>query len=347
METIRLGKTDAMVSRLGFGGIPIQRLTEDEAVAVIQKCIELGVTYIDTANAYTTSEACIGRAVTGLRDRLFIATKSQSRDRDEVKQHLEFSLERMGCEWIDLYQFRQVGTMDQLKMVLDPNGPMGLLKDAREAGLIRHIGITSHSLDVAREAVKTDQFETIMFSFNFIAKEAGDELIPLCRDHDVGFIAMKPLAGGQLDNATLCFKYLLKFPDILPIPGIEKTHEIEEIVKLMTGPAKMSAEEQVEMERMRDALGTRFCRRCEYCQPCTEDIPISTIMISESFAKRFPPERFFVGRIAEAMAKAADCSDCGECEERCPYHLPIREMMSEQAEWYEQQRSEYLKQNGA
>ena len=347
METIRLGKTEAMVSRLGFGGIPIQRLTEDEAVAVIRKCIELGVTYLDTANAYTTSEACIGRAIVGLRDRLFIATKSQSRDREGVKEHLDLSLERMGCEWIDLYQFHQVGTMDQLKIVLDPNGPMGLLEEAREAGLIRHIGITSHSLDVAKEAVKTDRFETIMFPFNFIAKEAADELIPLAREHDVGFIAMKPLAGGQLDNATLCFKYLLQFPDILPIPGIEKPHEIEEIVEIMTGTAEMTAEEQAGMERMRDELGTRFCRRCEYCQPCTEDIPISTIMISESFAKRFPPERFFYGRIAEAMDKAADCSDCGECEERCPYELPIREMMAEKIEWYEQLRSEYLKQTGA
>ena len=346
METIRLGKTGAMVSKLGFGGIPIQRLSEDEAVAVIRKCIDLGITYIDTANGYTTSEERIGRAAPGSGDGLFIATKTHARDRDGIKRDLKLSLERLRRESIDLYQFHQVGTLDQLKAVLDPGGPMPVLEEAVQAGLIKHIVITSHSMDVAKEAVKSDRFETIMFPFNFIAKEAADELLPLAREHDVGFIAMKPLGGGMLDNAALCFKYLLQFPDIIPIPGIEQSHEIEEIVKIMNGPKELSAEEKSEMTRLTDELGTRFCRRCDYCQPCTEEIAISTVMVSASFAKRFPPERFFTGRIASVMEKASDCSDCGECEERCPYQLPIREMMAEQAEWYHKKRSEYREQTG-
>jgi predicted aldo/keto reductase-like oxidoreductase len=148
----------------------------------------------------------------------------------------------------------------------------------------------------------------------------------------------------MLDNVTIAFKYLFQFPDLVPIPGIEKTHEIEEIVQILEGPRQMTGAEQQEMQRLREELGTRFCRRCEYCQPCTADIPISTLMTSPSFFKRMPPERFFSGRISEAMEKAADCTDCGECEERCPYNLPIREMIAEQVEWYQEEKRKYNEQ---
>ena len=342
MEKIRLGKTDLMVTRLGFGGIPIQRCTDDEAVALVRWCLDLGVNFIDTANAYTTSEERIGRAIAGRkREDIIIATKTQLRERDKIDEHLELSLKRLGTDYIDLYQFHQVGDRESLDKVLDSNGPMVALEKAKKEGRIRHIGITSHSMEFAKEAVKTDLFETIMFPFNFITVEAAEELIPLARKHDVGFIAMKPMGGGLLENAAVAFKYLLQFPDVALIPGIEKTWEIEEIAKIMKGPRDMTEDEEKTMQRLRDELGTRFCRRCNYCQPCTEGIPISTVMIMGSFAKRFPPERFFSGNLAAAMDKAADCSDCGECETRCPYDLPIREMMAENIKWYNEAREKY------
>lgn len=335
MEKIRLGRTNMLVSRLGFGGIPIQRVSEDEAVAVVRRCLELGINYIDTATGYTTSEERIGKAISGRREGIILATKSPGRTREEVESHLQLSLKRLGVESIDLYQFHNVADLNTLDMVLDPKGPMAVLEDAKRAGQIKHIGITSHQIDAAKEAVKSDRFETIMFPFNFIACEPAIELLSLAREHDVGFIAMKPLGGGMLGNATIAFRYLLQFPDVLPIPGIEKVHEIEEIVQLLEGPQLMTESEQDEMQRLREELGNRFCRRCDYCQPCTAEIPISMVMSAPSFFKRMPQERLFSGMVAELMEKAANCTECGDCEERCPYHLPVREMIAEYVNLYE------------
>jgi predicted aldo/keto reductase-like oxidoreductase len=344
VEKIRLGKTDLMVTRLGFGGIPIQRLSEEDAVTVVRRCIELGITFLDTANAYTTSEERIGKAVEGKRQELVIATKSGARDRENIEKHLNLSLEHLQTDYIDLYQFHGVSTFEHLKTVMDPKGPRAVVEDAKKAGKIRHIGITSHSMDVAKEAVKTDQFETLMFPFNFITCEPAEELIPLCREHDVGFINMKPMGGGMLDNATVAFKYLLQFSDIVYIPGIEQAWEIEEIAGIVQGISQMTPEEKAEMQRLRDELGTRFCRRCEYCQPCPQEIPISTVMNSASFAKRLPPQRMFSGWISEGMERAATCTECGECEEKCPYHLPIREIIAERSQWYQEAKKQYQEQ---
>ena len=344
MDKIRLGRTELMVSRLGFGGIPIQRLSEEDAIDVVRKCLDFGITFVDTANAYSTSEERIGKAIADRPVKPILATKSTSRDREGVEEHLNLSLKRLGVDSIDIYQFHGVSDFKSLEMVLDPEGPMAVVEKARQDGKIKHISVTSHSMDVAIEAVKTDRFATIMFPFNFITDEAVNELLPLCQQHDVGFIAMKPLAGGMLDNATLAFKYLFQFPDILPIPGIEYIHEIEEIVGILNGPLEMTEDEKQEMQRLRDELGTRFCRRCDYCQPCTEGIPISMVMNIRSFARRLPPERVFIGRIEEVMEKAAGCTQCGECEERCPYELPIRDTIAQNVEWYQEAKALFEKQ---
>ena len=344
MEKIRLGKTEMMVSKLGFGGIPIQRLDEDEAVAVVRRCLELGITFIDTANAYSTSEVRIGKAISGKREEVILATKSGARTREGVESHLKLSLEQLGVKYIDLYQFHGVSDSKALDTVLDPDGPMAAVQEAKKAGVVKHIGITSHSMEVAKEAVKSDRFETIMFPFNFITSEPADELLPLAREHDVGFIAMKPLAGGMLDDATIAFKYLFQFPDVLPIPGIEKMHEIEEIAQVLARPWQMTDDEEQEMQRLRDELGTRFCRRCDYCLPCTEEIPISTVMTARDTFKRLPKEWLFSRWIADAMENAATCTECGDCEERCPYHLPIREMIAELVQWYQEEKRKYQEQ---
>lgn len=206
MEKIRLGRTEMMVSKLGFGGIPIQRVSEDEAVAVVRRCLELGITFIDTANRYTNSEERIGKAISGQREGIIIATKSNALTREEIKDHLKLSLKQLRVESIDLYQFHNISDANALKAVLEPNGPMAVVQEAKRAGLVKHIGVSSHSMGTAKELVKSDRFETILFPFNFITCEAADELLPLARKHDVGFIAMKPLAGGMLDNVTIAFK---------------------------------------------------------------------------------------------------------------------------------------------
>jgi len=337
MDKIRLGKTEMLVSIVGFGSIPIQRLPEDGALAVIRRCLSLGINFFDTANGYSTSEERIGKVISGRRSSIIIATKSMGKTREEVEKHLSLSLKRLGVDYIDLYQFHGVSDFKSLEIVTAPEGPLTVLEEAKKAGVIRHIGITSHQIDVAKKAVKSGLFETIMFPFNFMAPEAADELLPLAEKHDVGFIAMKPLAGGMIDNASIAVKYLRQFKEVLLIPGIEKITEIEEIVKIADGRGRLTAAERRAMERFKKELGPKFCHRCDYCQPCTQNVPISMVMSAKSFFKRLPTERF-IEMVDPGMGKAAACSECGECETRCPYHLPIKETVAEMVRWYTEEK---------
>jgi len=335
MKTVRLGKTERQVSRVGFGGIPIQRLAEGEAVKVVRRCLDLGITFYDTATGYTTSEERIGRALAGRREQVIIATKTPARDRATAEEHLEQSLKRLNTDYLDLWQFHNISTVEAYEQVLGPNGAMEAAQEALRAGKIRHIGITSHSMDMALKAVPSGHFETIQFPFNFVTHEPAKELLPLAQAHDVGFIAMKPLAGGLLDEANLAIKYLLQFENVLPDPGFQKVEEVEQIVDIVNGSWGLTSQERQELERIRVEAGTRFCRRCEYCQPCPEGVRIPVMMNIHSFWRRMPAERFFSGRIAQAVESARHCVQCGECEEKCPYDLPIREMLVENARFYE------------
>lgn len=344
MDKVRLGRTGLMVNKIGFGGIPIQRLTEDEAVNVVSRCLDLGVDFIDTANAYTTSEECIGKAIKGRCHEVYIATKTSAHTREGILENLDLSLKRLGTDYIDLYQFHGVNDIPALEKILDPEeGLYQVFEEARKAGKIRHIGITSHQIDAAKAEVKSGRFETVMFPFNFITCEPADELLPLCKEHDVGFIDMKPMAGGMLENAVVAFKYLFQFPEIVLIPGVQDIREIEEIMALYEGPHGMTAAERAEMHRLTDELGTRFCRRCEYCQPCQQGIAISLLMTFPALIKRLPPDWYLKKHpfIPSAMEKAANCVECGECEARCPYNLPIREIIKESYSLYEKVKAEY------
>jgi uncharacterized protein len=334
MRNVRLGRTNITVPQLGFGGIPIQRLGEAEAVKVVERCLELGVVYIDTANGYTTSEERIGKAIKGKRHQVILATKTHAGNRELIEKNLKLSLTRLGADYIDVYQLHGVSTMLALEAVFSPGGALDVLKDAQKAGYIKHIGITSHQIDVAKKAIESNQFSTLMFPFNFLATEAADVLLPVCRKMDVGFIGMKPLAGGMVENAAVCFKYLAQFPDVVLIPGIEKIVEIEEIRKIMSSSLRLTTAEKSAMEIIKKELGPNFCHRCDYCQPCTAGIPISGVMALKSFYKRLPPERFFSDMVVPMMEKAATCTQCGNCEERCPYHLPVRKIIAEYVEWF-------------
>ena len=336
MKTVRLGKTGLQVSRIGFGGIPIQRLTESEAIRLVQRCLELGVTFFDTANGYSTSEERIGKGLASRRDQAIIATKTPARDRTTALEHLELSLRRLNVEVIDLWQLHNVSTLEAYEQVLRPGGAMEAAQQALEEGQIRHIGITSHSMDVALEAVPSGHFETVQFPFNFVTHEPAQQLVPLARAHDVGFIAMKPLGGGLLSDANLCIKYLLQFDNVVPDPGIEKIEEIEEIAAIVGGSWELTQDEWQAIERIREEAGTRFCRRCGYCEPCPQGVHISTVMNMRSFWKRIPAKRLAAGWLGEAAASAGQCIECGECEEKCPYQLPIREMLIENVAFYEE-----------
>ena len=337
MKTVRLGKTGLEVSRVGIGGIPIIRPPEAEAIRVVQRALDLGITFLDTALGYRDSEVRIGKAIAG-RHGVVIATKGGGQDRTTAATHIEQSLQRLGVETIDLWQFHNISSFEKYERVVEVGGGLEGALEALDTGKIRHIGLSSHSLDVALEAVRSGLFETIQFPFNYVSNEAVDELLPLAEERDVGFIGMKPFAGGQLGDASLSIKYVLQFPWVVPDPGIQKIEEIEEIVGIVDGGDwELTAQERQEIEARRAALGTRFCRQCEYCIPCPQGVSIPMIMIARGMWKLWPhdlfrdPEWWF----SKAVMSGKNCVECGACEAKCPYDLPIRELIVENVAFFE------------
>jgi predicted aldo/keto reductase-like oxidoreductase len=341
MKTVRLGKTGLMVSRIGMGGIPIQRPTEDEAIKVAHRALDLGVNWIDTAAGYGNSEERFGKALAGRRDQVIVATKSGQRNKAEAAAELERSLERLKTDVIDIWQLHNVSSAETYAQVTGPGGSLEAAQEALQAGKIRHIGISGHNLDVMMKAVRSGLFETIQFPFNYVTREPADELIPLARAHDVGFIGMKPFAGGMLGDATLSIKYVLQFDSVVPDPGIEAVKEIEEIVAIVeSGDWVLTPQELQQIEARRAELGTQFCRQCGYCQPCPEGVSISMVMITQGMWKLWPQETFLEW-MGEVIDGARNCVQCGECETKCPYQLPIREMIAENIAFYERVAAEH------
>lgn len=345
MKRRYLGRTGASVSQVGCGGIPIQRLQEDEAIAVVQGVLDLGITFIDTANSYNTSEERIGKVLTARgrkrRGEVFLATKTQQRSKAGAAQHIALSLQRLQTDYIDLYQFHNVADADAMAQVLGPGGAYEGVEEARAAGLVRHIGVSSHSPEIAKQLVKSGKFETIQFPFNFITREPGEELLPLAAEYNVGFIAMKPLDGGTLDRVDLAFKYLLQFPTVVPDPGIEAVEQMRQIIGIAEGDLMLTAQDLVDMEAIRAEVGTRHCRRCGYCQPCPNGISIPQVLSMPASFKRNSPDRFFRAQTQGNVAEAENCAECGECEEQCPYRLPIRELLKAATAFYREKEREY------
>jgi predicted aldo/keto reductase-like oxidoreductase len=330
-----------------MGGIPIQRPPLDEAIRIIQRAIDLGVSLIDTSLGYGDSEERIGKAIAGRREQVTVATKGGWRDRASAQDSIERSLKRLNTDYIDLWQFHGVNTLEGYEGVLGPGGAMEAAQAALQAGKIRHIGISSHSPDVAKRAVASGHFETIQFPFNFVAREYAEELAPVARKHDVGFIAMKPFAGGMLRQASLAIKYLLQFEGVIPIPGIERAAEIQEIVDLVhSGPWELTPRERQEIEDIRARVGTRFCRRCRYCMPCPQGVEIQPLMTLPVLWELWPHELSFSERsigafVTHVVASAENCVQCGDCETKCPYELPIRDMIVEHVAMYERVAAEH------
>ena len=330
MEYITLGKSGLKISRLGFGGIPIQRVDADTTKELVQAMVEKGINYIDTARGYTVSESFLGEALEGVRDKFVLATKSMSRTKDGVKADIETSLKNLRTDYIDLYQIHNPSKAE-FEQVLAEGGALEGLLEAKEEGKIGHIGFTTHSLELFEEALELPWVETIMFPYNIVENQ-GVDLIAKCREKNIGFIVMKPLAGGAIEDGNLALRFICSNPDVsVVIPGMASVEEVEQNLRASENEAPLSDEELAKMEEVRKSLGNNFCRRCNYCAPCTVGINISGVFLMQGYLDRYGLEDWARTRYDGFAVKASACIECGVCETRCPYELPIRQMLKEAA----------------
>lgn len=330
MEYRILGKTGLRVSRIGFGGIPIQRIDAEGTRALMQALVEKGVNYIDTARGYTVSEEYLGYGLEGIRDKFVLATKSMSRDKESMARDIEISLANLRTDYIDLYQLHNP-KLEELDVIFSENGAIQALRQAKAEGKIGHIGITAHSAAVFEKALEYDEIETVMFPYNIVESQ-GEKLIARCREKNVGFICMKPLAGGAIEDGRLALRYILANDNVtVAIPGMAEVKELEQNLAAAEDTSSLTEEEKAAFEKVRAELGQNFCRRCNYCAPCAAGINIPSVFLFQGYLRRYGLAGWARERYATLPVKASACVQCGACETRCPYQLPIRQMMAEAA----------------
>ena len=331
MEYRVLGKTGLKVSRMGFGGLPIQRTDDTACREILVQLADLGVNYIDTARGYTVSESYIGKSLAGLRDKFILATKSMAKDKESMARDIEDSLRNLQTDYIDLYQIHNPNR-EVYEQIIAPGGALEALLEAKAAGKIGHIGFTNHLAEMIELVLQEDWVETVMFPYNIVETQ-GEHLLRLCREKNVGFIAMKPLAGGALDDVRLSLRFIVKneLVDVI-IPGMDEPAQVQENYDAIMDSAPLSEEEQEKIAAIRKDLGTNFCRRCNYCAPCTVGIKIPTIFLFDGYLTRYGLPDWAKARYETLDKHASDCIVCGACEKRCPYHLPIRDMLLKVAE---------------
>ena len=328
MEYRVLGKTGLRVSAVGFGGIPIQRLDAPRTRVLMEALAAHGVNYIDTARGYTVSESFLGEALEGgLREKFVLATKSMSRTKEAMAQDIETSLHNLRTDYIDLYQIHNP-SLAELEQVTAPGGALEALLEAKAAGRIGHIGVTAHMASVFEKALTMDWVETVMFPYNIVETQ-GEALMQRCREQNVGFICMKPMAGGALEDARLALRFIRQNENVsVVIPGMYDVREIDQNLEAMEDVSPLTEAEKAKLDAIRKELGTQFCRRCNYCQPCTAGISISGIFVLEGYLNRYGLGDWARQRYTAMGRKAGDCVGCGACEKRCPYQLPIRQMLA-------------------
>lgn len=325
MEKRRLGKSDLWVAPLGFGGIPIQRVSQREADELLRLALEKGINFIDSARGYTDSEEKIGAGLKGIRQEFILATKSMARSGVALLEDVERSLRSMRTDWIDLYQLHNVRTEAEWSELTAPGGGLEALEKARAAGKIRSIGITGHIPEMLLRAIKDYSFVSVQFPYNYIEQENRQELLDEINRQGLGTIIMKPLAGGALRQAGPALRFLLQKSFSVIIPGMDTKAQIEENSAQLSHA--FSEQDKAVLEMEKTELGQDFCRRCEYCLPCTVGINIPVLFLLEGYYERYNLPQWSLERYRGTSIQANACTECGECETRCPYQLPIREKL--------------------
>ena len=336
MRKIRLGKTELMVTSTAMGCLPVQRCDEDYAVRLLRAAYQGGINYFDTANAYTDSEKKIGLALSDVRDKIIISTKSAARDKAGVLAHIENSLRMMKTDYIDLFQFHQVTEVPDPN---DPNGAYAGALEARERGWIRHIGVTSHRVNIAEDCIASGLFETLQFPFSYISSERDLALARKCKEADMGYIAMKGLAGGMLNNARACHAFMKSYDNVVPIWGIQKLEELEQWLALAEEDPGLDEELSAFIRQERQELSGSFCRSCGYCMPCPAGIEIFNCARMNMLLRRSPWQQYMTDQWRAKMEKINDCIGCHSCSSRCPYQLDtpnlLKYMLKDYREFYE------------
>ena len=332
MEKIRLGRTELYVTKTAFGALPIQRISKADAVKLVRRAFDAGINYFDTANMYTDSEEKLGEALHDVRQQVVISTKSGGADKKTVQAHIEQSLRSLRTDYIDLFQFHNPA---QLPDIQDPDGPFAAALEAKKKGYIRHIGITNHRLWVAREAIASGNFETLQFPFCYLATEKDLELVELCKQADMGFIAMKGLSGGLLNNAAACYAFMQQHPTVVPIWGVQHQWELDQWLDLTEKNPQMTPELQAVIDHDRKELAGDFCRSCGYCLPCTAGIDIPQAARMMQLLGRAPYKPYLSDEWYAKMHQIENCIHCDACKSRCPYGLDTPALLARQLADYD------------
>jgi predicted aldo/keto reductase-like oxidoreductase len=328
MKKKLLGNTGMEASVIGFGGIPIQRVNQEEVINIILECKNKGINFIDTARAYTVSEEYIGKAlkVAG-RENFYIATKAMGYTYETMKESIELSLKTMDIDYIDLYQVHNVSKIEQLETVLSENGALKALKEAKEKGLIKHIGITGHLNEILIKAIDNNEFETIQFPYNPVESQ-GEELFKKALSKGMGTIAMKPIAGGNFGKPELSLKYIVNSNLItVAIPGMDSVEQVEKNALIGINVEPLTDDEINILAEEVKILGSDFCRRCGYCKPCPEGIDIPNVFLSENYVLRYNLKDYGKAKYDALEIKPDACVRCRKCERKCPYNLQIVEKL--------------------
>ena len=331
IKNVTLGKTGITTPQNGFGALPLQRRNFNDASEILRAAYEGGMTFFDTARAYSDSEEKIGMALSDVRRHIYIATKTGASSPDEMKRHLETSLKNLKTDYVDLYQFHMAG---QCFAPEDGTGMYECMEDFKRQGMIRHIGITCDKIGVAGECVKSGLYETMQFPFSYLTGERELNLVEMCRGNDVGFIAMKGLAGGLINNSRAAFAYISQFDNVLPIWGIQTMKELQEWLSYMDNPPVMNGELQAVIRADRKELDGEFCRGCGYCMPCPQGIKISNCARMSLMVRRAPSAAWLSEEWQHAMADIEKCTGCGACISKCPYELNTPELLKKNLEDY-------------